>query len=463
MRPRVRRDRGRTSDPLQSQQTRTQHRSPQNQRKLRQLKRTPPDSLFAKKVDIIRKGADFNATEPSSERSALMIACAAGNLDLAKGLLDGGANLALLDVAGNTAFSLALTSEKGPNIGLIGLLLENGADPLAGKFVWKGDDHEEVEKSRRRTGKNGRVVSGSGRPAPQSYSSLHIRRNIYFKSSQKHIDRSSKIPVKSRIFENDATAAAIRRGFEGIAVRLLKRLSSWNKKCSESGWGYLHLACLYRNWDVAKLLLEHGAMASDKGYGGKDVWACCTDEDAVHRLGQLQDSGRQDEQRARPRPCNKANIENLGSTRDFLSHKRSSENHQYSKVQQANAGFSHKHINLKNVSKHRPGLGTLHKTQKYCSPLVKSEIQALKISPKIVSPSQIPSQISKKHKKNNRKKRKKQKRKEALKRAQKLKQLKLVEKSVTEKSSVKPKLKAQNKAQNNVKVEIRSQLSYLNT
>lgn len=373
-----------------------------------------------------------------------MIASAAGNLELTKLLIDFGADQTILDPQGNSAFSLALTSEKGPNIGLIDLLLENGANPITGKYIWKTDECDESERNRRRGAKHVRVVSGSNRTSEQSYSSLHLRRNIYFKSSQKHIDRGSKIITKSRVFENDAIAVAIRRGFESIAIKLLENLASWNKKCGNTGWTYLHLACVYRNWEVAKILIKKGCLPNFKGFEGKDAWACCPDEDAIQKLIQLDDSLRQNQNRQTQHPKSKIEISQWNTEESDFKKPNLAQNSRklsHSSVQNPNTA-----VNLKSVKKNKLKEGSNQKKNKVKSPYVKYEIQkGIK-----TWNGQAQPEMSKKNKRNNRKKRKRQKK--ALKRAQKLKESKVNQKTKDSKNIEKIKPKNQQIKEKNEKV-----------
>ena len=73
---------------------------------------------------LLESGAEVNVRSTKKRITALMIAAVAGNLELAKMLLDHGADASLTDVFGNTAMSLA---ERKENSAVVDLLAESPA------------------------------------------------------------------------------------------------------------------------------------------------------------------------------------------------------------------------------------------------------------------------------------------------------------------------------------------------
>lgn len=215
-----------------------------------------------------------------------MLACKSGYLALVRALLNEGADIDAQDRDGVTVFGHAITSEKGENIGLIELLLEKGANVARGKFEWNVEDLD-----RRRPRPDKKIKGFSGIKGDMgSYSEIHKKRRIYGKSGRS-VRAEGRAPKREVIgFESEPVGIAIRRKFEAVAVKLLRRLGNWHKRDPFSGNTYLHLAVFYQNWKVVGFLVEKGLSPDDRNNHDKSVWFFCQDEEAQAELKSFVDT-----------------------------------------------------------------------------------------------------------------------------------------------------------------------------
>lgn len=215
-----------------------------------------------------------------------MLACKSGYLDLVRALLNEGAELDALDRDDVTAFGHAITSEKGENIGLLELLLEKGADVSKGKFEWSAEDSE-----RRRPRPDKKIKGFAGIKGDMgSYSEIHKKKKFYGKSGRS-VRGEAKGARRGFVgFESEPVGIAIRRKFEAVAIKLLRRLGSHQRRDSHSGNSYLHLAVFCQNWKVVDFLLEQGLHPDVRNNHEKSAWFFCQDEDAQARLRSFVDA-----------------------------------------------------------------------------------------------------------------------------------------------------------------------------
>lgn len=233
---------------------------------------------------MTRKGANINCRDERTQRTALMLACKSGYLDLVRALLNNGAEVDAQDKDGMTAFGHAISSEKGENIGLIELLIEKGVDVSRGKFEWLS----EGEADRRRVRVDKKLKGFPGLKGDMgSYSEIHKKKKFYEKSSR-NMRQEAKLSKKGTIgFEGDPVGIAIRRKFEVVAIKLLKILNNAHKKDSFSGNSYLHLAVIHKNWKVAEFLLQKGLDPNEKNNHDRTTLQFCGDEASEEILKSL--------------------------------------------------------------------------------------------------------------------------------------------------------------------------------
>lgn len=226
-----------------------------------------------------------------------MIASSTGHLDLVRVLLNEGCNINAQDKTGTSVFGHALTSLNRDNIGLINLLIEAGAVTNTGKFEWKSShnfdniDHETnpVKKLYLKQEKSKKNLFNS-KVEEKSYFAIHQKKKTYSK-----ISKSLKIDSKSQIFStkflnplyNDSISVSIKRGFEKIAIKLIKKDIKLDTQGMQTAQYYIQLAIIFKAWNIVKFLLLNGVTPKLQEIENKEKWGIVLDDQTKEILQEM--------------------------------------------------------------------------------------------------------------------------------------------------------------------------------